>query len=307
MNLLEMAYRFLWRASRNALCAVPAGRRWLYPDRALATRFGRGDAEYAWRVFHSHLRKLHRAGFTHASRVLEPGPGRNLGTALLWWAYLRARGCGDVSVVCWDVFPNADRRDADYWREMARALLDNWPEASDLLGPAEREMHAALAETVQAGSPTIEYVVCPLRSLTASTTVKSFDLVYSQAVIEHIWFVDEFWEAMARITASDGWHSHRIDLADHGRRATNYLEMCQWPDWSYWATQRFIPGALNRWRASHHLAKVTAEGLQICSRDADVRDAIPVPRNRLAARFRDLDDVDLRTTGLDLVARKVAS
>jgi len=37
-----------------------------------------------------------------------------------------------------------------------------------------------------------------------------------------------------------------------------------------------------------------------------VRDAFHVPRNRLATRFRDLDDIDLRTTGHDLVSRKVA-
>ena len=94
-------------------------------------------------------------------------------------------------------------------------------------------MRAVLAEAVKDGSPTIEYVVCPLQSLATQSAAQAFDLVYSQAVIEHIWFVDGFWEAMARIAATDGWHRHRIDLADHGRRATNYLEMCQWPDWSY--------------------------------------------------------------------------
>lgn len=124
MNRLDQLCRFIWRASRNAVCALPAGRRWLYPDSQLATRFGRGGAEYAWKVIGSHLSNLDRAGFTHASRVLEAGPGRILGTALLWWAYLVASGGANGRVVCWDVFPNTDRREADYWREIARALLD---------------------------------------------------------------------------------------------------------------------------------------------------------------------------------------
>ena len=307
MNRPEMAYRFVWRASRNVLCALPIGRRWLYPSSVLATKFGRGDADYAWRVFLSHLDRLHRVGFTHANRVLEVGPGRNLGTALLWWAWLKAAGSSDVRVVAWDVFPNVADPCVDYWRTTASELLAKFPESSEsLAGAGGKEMRTLLVETARAGSPAIEYQVCPLADFTRLTDMKSFELVYSQAVIEHIWYIDEFWESSALVTAKDGWHSHRIDLADHGRRATNYLEMCQWSALSYWLTQRYTPGAINRWRASEHIRKLESLGFAILLRQCDLQDELPVPRHLLAKAFRDHDARDLRTTGLDVVARSSA-
>jgi hypothetical protein len=111
---------------------------------------------------------------------------------------------------------------------------------------------------------------------------------------------------VATRTAPGGWHSHGIDLADHGGRDTNYLEMCQLPAWAYWMTQRFVPGALNRWRASEHVACVAAQGLPVQLCEADMRERLPLPQHRLSSRFRALDKTNLRTTGLDVVLRKVA-
>lgn len=84
-HALVKARRLIWRMSRNLACAVPGGRALLFPPAQLAQRFGRADAAYALLVFRHHRRQLLAAGFPGASRLLETGPGRNLGSGLLWW------------------------------------------------------------------------------------------------------------------------------------------------------------------------------------------------------------------------------
>ena len=100
----------------------------LFPQDSLAVAFGRGDAEYAWRVIQHHFNLLRATGFSSAERFLEVGPGRNLGTSLLWWVYFKAQNEKDVEIVCWDVFRNAPPEESDYWKRLASELVDAQPE-----------------------------------------------------------------------------------------------------------------------------------------------------------------------------------
>jgi hypothetical protein len=64
---------------------------------------------------------------------------------------------------------------------------------------------------------------------------------------------------------------------------------------------RFVPGAINRWRTSMHMNCLVQSGLNILS---TTRDILPIPRTRIDRRFRSLDELDLRTTAVGLVAVK---
>lgn len=306
MNPVRMVFTFFWRLARNLICLFPAGQRLLFPSEKLSQRFGPGDADYAWRVFASHVRKLRLAGFRSATSVLEVGPGRNLGTALLWWCHLCGQTADKVQITCWDVFPNATPDNPGFWTDLAASLLkvENLPD-SGLDDGDLTKLRIVLAQ-VRSGVtlPVITYQVMTIDQVAQQP--RRFDLVYSQACIEHVWFIDAFWTKLAGLTTAGGWHGHRIDLADHGRRATNYIEMLQWPDWAYWLTMRFIPGAINRWRAADHLAKVQALGFQIQSEMREADRPLPVPRSALARPFRGLPESELRTTALDIVARKLS-
>jgi hypothetical protein len=296
--------RFLWRCFRNMLCFTPAGRHLLFPSAMLAARFGRGDAEYAWNVFSHHLTQLQAAGFHDACQVLEIGPGRNLGTALLWWAFLTPDNeSKPVRIVCWDVFENAKPDTIGFWPELAQGLLEKLPETLENVSPILLIRQRLLEVAAGRSIPGIVYRVEPLAAFeTAMGSVgQTFDLVLSQAAIEHIWHIDEFWNAMGRLTAPDGWHSHRIDLADHGRRETNYIEMLEWSRLGYWLTMRFIPGAINRWRACHHLEKLSALDFKILIQKRSLADCLPIPLHRVSAAFRRLREIELRTTALDVV------
>ena len=303
-NDLAKLGRFLWRTSRNLICVLPLGRRLLFPPQALSVQFGRGDADYAIRVFLHHYRQLDAAGFHAARNILEVGPGRNLGTALLIWALNWCRIKQEVEIVLWDVFPNMNFSETDF-QPVAVALRQSG-EFSSLCEAINQLDFAEVISSISSGGliPRIRYVVQPLAEFSATLGPGHFDLIYSQAAIEHIWDIATFWSTIINLTGISGWHSHRIDLADHGRRKTNYIEMLEWSPLAYWLTMRMIPGAINRWRASMHLDYIRRRGLEIRSVQQEMRPTLPVPRAHLHRAFRDFDENNLRTTALDLVAVK---
>ena len=300
----QKAERFAWRVARNALCITPWGRNLLFPSQTLANCFGRGDADYALSVFLHHYRQLSATGFRSADKILEVGPGQNLGTSVLMWALNHSRAAGMVTVILWDVFPNMIV-DANAVQEAARALLDS-PVFHDVQKalPDDRmdQILGAIARGELLGD--IRYRVQPLPELIAAGEANDVTLVYSQSAIECIWNVADFWRAIIGLTKAGGWHSHRIDLSDHGRRETNYIEMLEWSPIGYYVTMRFIPGAINRWRASTHMTFLAEAGLKILSASRETREVLPIPRSRINRMFRSLDEVDLRTTAIDLVAVK---
>ena len=302
--LFEKAARFAWRAARNLLCFTPWGKSVLFPSKELAGSFGRGDADYAIRVFLHHYQQLSAVGFRAVDRVMEVGPGRNVGTSMLMWALNWSRSGTPVTVVLWDVFPNMVV-DADALKEAARALLDS-PAFHNVLAVLPDDGIDHTLGLVARGEllPDIRYRIQPLAELVAAGEANGIALVYSQAAIEHIWDVADFWRAIIQLTKLGGWHSHRIDLADHGRRETNYIEMLEWSPIGYWLTMRFVPGAINRWRASTHMVFLVEAGLKMLSASRESRETLPIVRSRINSAFRSLAELDLRTTALDFVAVK---
>lgn len=305
MNNLQKLYRFSWRFLVNFVCVTTVGRNWLFPPGELSSQFGRGDANYAWSVYQSHFHILRRNGFDAALRILEIGPGRNLGTSLLWWCFLSGRTDKPVEIHCWDVFKNATPETAGFWSLLARELLVTMPKDGD---PQTEEANSSVLNKLRSVAemgekPHIFYQVMSLDEL--AKQADEYELVYSQAAIEHIWNIGQFWESIAHLTKAGGWHSHRIDLADHGRRETNYIEMLQWSNLTYWLTQRFVPGAINRWRAGDHMRKLESLGFKMLHQHRELADSLPIPRQQLARIFRELNQVELRTTALTLLASKL--
>jgi hypothetical protein len=118
--------RFLWRLARNSICAFQSVKRILFPSSKLVAQFGTGDAAYAWAVFYAHFERLHKAGFPSAGSILEVGPGRNIGTSLIWYSMAVDSRRPNASIALWHVVSNANV-DADLWRDCAGSLLRSQP------------------------------------------------------------------------------------------------------------------------------------------------------------------------------------
>ena len=290
---LIKAARMGKRLFKNLLCATPMGRRFFFPPARRAVTLGPDDARYSWRLFTRQFDRLREAGFSaEAQHVLDVGPGRNIGSALLWWA---ANGGGSVSVVLWDVDANMMVNEQAL-RDSSRALI----EAAETDQPPLPVMLEHLHEVAEGYRlPEIDYLVCDHEEF-ASRVQTSFDLILSHSCFEHIWDPVPTLSILAERTASEGWHFIQIDLMDHGSRETNYLEMLEWSDAVYWLTTRFADG-VNRWRAQQYVDLYDSLGLNLVAEDRRQAEKLPIARERLARRFRELSDRELLTTELVLI------
>ena len=163
----------------------------------------------------------------------------------------------------------------------------------------------AILHAVKGGHliPNSDCQVCPYVTSVDLYHRQPFDLVYSHAALEPAWAIQETWEALRSVTASGGWHSHRIDLANHGRRELNFVEMFEWPEWAYQLTMRFIPGAINRWRASQHIDYLQSMGFAIVDVKRHTQRQLLTKRSMLAEPFGSMDEQNLRITAVDITAR----
>jgi hypothetical protein len=130
----------------------------------------------------------------------------------------------------------------------------------------------------------------------------TIDLVYSQAVLEHVDDLERTYRALAVWIRPGGFASHQIGFVSHGIT----------PEWNgHWTISDPVwklirgrrPYLLNREPASTHLRLIRASGLEVVN-EARVGKQSDVARERLAARFRAMSDEDLTTRAVFVQAVK---
>ena len=132
----------------------------------------------------------------------------------------------------------------------------------------------------------------------------AIDMIYSQAVLEHVDDLDATYAALADWLKPGGVASHQIGFVSHGLT----------PEWNgHWAISdpvwRVIRGRrpylLNREPASTHVRLIKRSGLHVAG-EVRVQIASGIGRSRLARRFRRMSDEDLTTKAIFLQAVKPA-
>jgi SAM-dependent methyltransferase len=233
-------------------------------------------------------------GELRGARVLELGPGDNIGLALRFLA------AGAREVIALDKF--AIRRDP----ENERAIYDGL-----------RERHGGIdldAVRVIKG--------VGIEEAPGELEPESFDLIVSVAVLEHVYDSDAAFAAMDTLLRPGGRMLHQVDFRDHnmftagGRHPLEFLTVGD----RLWRRMTVDSGGPNRRLLDYYRGKVEELGYesklivnQLLGVDGAVRDAQLGPlqrelidsiRPRLLPRFRSLPDEDLAAAGLFLVARK---
>jgi SAM-dependent methyltransferase len=258
-------------------------------------------------------------------RILEGGPGDNLGVALRFVA------AGAAQVVAMDRFYS--RRDTAHQREIYAALRRQLP-------PDERRRYDRAVD-LSSGVEFDPSIVTPVygRGLEDFDDVvdgNSFDLIVSRAVLEEVSDTDRAFAGMNRALRPGGRMLHKIDLRDYGlfsRNGYHPLEFLTIPDVVYgWMSRNSdIP---SRKRFDYYRRIMSAYGydgdlfITMVARPGDESPAEVLPhkialeygvdyddstltlvrsiRPRLARRFRDVPDEDLIVAGLFMSARKPA-
>ncbi len=229
-------------------------------------------AEYVKGVFAKHMEPAKAHLDLAGARVLEIGPGGNVGVALL---FLTA-GCRDAA--CIDTFPWVSEQ-TDLYRDLAE-------DADELLSKIDYRCPEAIETT-------------PLPS-------ESFDFVYSQAVLEHVRDPLATARSMARLLRPGGVTSHQVDLRDH-RDFSDPLVFLQHSDWVWEAATSRSPSYMNRMRAPEWQMTFEKCGLKVL--EMRVTESIAVTTAQMAGlnrRFRNVV-TDPEPLGIHITAQKVAA
>jgi len=210
-------------------------------------------------------------------RVLELGPGPDLGTG----AVLLAAGAASYTAV--DRFPLASSVDDRYYAELGERLgqpidrdrlaysVTKYPEMSDIEGP--------------------------------------FDLIVSNAALEHFDDVPATMKRLAELLSPEGVMVHHIDGMTHmrGVRERDPLNLLRYSETLYRMTG--FPGIPNRLRASDYVAAARDAGLSaiVKARTSAPEDYLSAVRPGLGRRFRDRSLDDLSPLSFALIASRNAS
>ena len=283
---------------------------------------GSDDARYCYSVWFRHLIHAHRAGLpTDPPVVAELGPGDSLGiglTALL-------SGCEQYYALDIREFAHNERNervfdllcklfaqrsaipDSNEYPE-ARPRLDDYSFPHQILSDEHlsRTLDPQRLASIRASikdrgeGSRVHYAAGSYDS--RALQAESLDMVFSQAVLEHVDDLAGTYRSIHRWLKRGGYMSHQIDFRSHGTAA---LWNGQWTysDLTWRIIRGRRPYLINRAPCSTHLSLIREAGFEIVTMIPERSDSA-VARQSLASPFRGLSDEDLTTSGIFVQARK---
>jgi SAM-dependent methyltransferase len=293
---------------------------------ALRRTGGTVSARYCYAVWLRHLVKAYQAGVTaHPRSLAELGPGDSLGTGLAalltgaqaYYAFDVVRYANlDQNLVVFeelislfasraqvpgpDEFPEL-KPDLDSY-EFPRQILTEERLRASLEPDRLAAVRAALKRERLGGEDEIVIDYVPSWSDPDAVPAGTLDLVFSQAVLEHVDDLETAYRSMVQWLRPGGILSHTIDFRSHGT-ANGWNGHWALGDLSWKLVRGRRPFLLNREPHSRHVALLRQLGLEIVADDCTTRPS-DVERSRLADRFRSLSDEDLTTSDAFIQAVK---
>lgn len=283
-----------------------------------ASTGGSNSARYCYSVWFRHLSTLDRYGFKiHGAQIGELGPGDSLGLGLATLLSGAARyvgldivsypGRADLEGIFDEMLHMFSQRarvpdDAEFPR--VRPQMDSYEFPSQLIDWTN--FHAKAEEIRQQfrnglnNSPLLGYRV-PWMSL-PNIAEASLDLIFSQAVLEHVDCLEETYRAMFAWLKPGGYASHVIDFNAHGR-SPFWNGHWAYSDWQWRLVRGKREFLLNREPMSTHLSLAKKIGFEVLLLKKNQRSHGLEP-TALASRFRRMDAEDAETSGVFIILRK---
>lgn len=140
---------------------------------------------------------------------------------------------------------------------------------------------------------------------TGATAIRreSVDLIYSQAVLEHVDDLAGAYHAMRSWLKPGGVMSHQIDFTCHEKGDT-WDGHWTYSDIAWKAVVGRRPYLLNRAPRSSHLRLLAESGFEVL-RECAVRAPTSLPPGALAPRYRDMSESDRTTSGTFVIAAPI--
>jgi len=272
---------------------------------------GTESARYCYSVWLRHLVMAHSNGLSTNPKVIaELGPGDSIGIGLA------ALISGVEKYDAFDIVKYASiRKNIDIYDELVRLFrnkenipgegefpriepyLDSYMFPNDILD--DNRLNAALDNhrlelirqsimDINKSGSIIQYKVPWYDSNVVEE--KSIDMIFSQAVLEHVDKPNLVYEKMYSWLKPNGFMSHVIDFKSHGNAN-------EWNGhWTYPDIRASIKGKrpylINRLSHSQHVKLINETGFKVVC-DATTQLPSRITRNNLAARFRNMKQDDL--------------
>lgn len=284
------------------------------------------SARYCYSVWLRHLVKAHESGLsTEPNVIAELGPGHTLGTGIAalisggreYYALdVVDYGVHARNITIFDELTDLFGRRASVPDQAefpnARPLLESYDFPNHILTDERLNivLNAGRLERIReviAGSPPrhagdvhISHIV-PWDSLDVIRD-SSVDMIFSQAVLEHVVDLVATYEALHQWLKPNGFMSHDIDFKSH-RTARQWNGHWAYSDFRWRLITGKQPFLLNRHPHSTHIRAIAECGLEIVCEARD-RDKSGIERKRLAPRFSALSDDDLTISSVFVQAVK---
>ncbi len=304
---------------------------------------GTDSARYCYSVWLRHLVMIHRAGLDIRPKVVaELGPGDSIGTGLAalltgvreYYAldvveYANTQANLNIFEELVSLF--SERRPIpgrDEFPEITPQLNScKFPheiltdeDLAEALAPSRiQEIRNALLRNTGV-SPVRKENMAETAMIRGKDTIKiryfapwydsgviepeSVDMIFSQAVLEHVENLAGTYEALYRWLRPGGFMSHQIDFGSHGL-SKHWNGHWAYSDLTWRLIKGKRPWLINREPYSTHRNLIEKTGFEIAG-ELKADDMSGINRNRLAARFADITDDDCKTITAYVLARKKA-
>lgn len=284
---------------------------------------GTVSARYCYAVWMRHQVMAYKAGLKHIDSIAELGPGDSLGIGLCailsgcktyYGLDAKAHANTERNRTILDELVTLFRRrepipDIKEFPNVSPVLEDySFPSyilTDELLNKSLQSdrilaIHKALINPRHVNAVHISYIA-PWEQASLDESAGKLDMVFSQAVMEHVEKVYDTYRSLNRYLRPGGLMSHAIDYKSHGYT-------CDWN--GHWTLSEFTwrilkgnrPYLINRLAHSDHIEALGKAGFQIIS-EIKKRGQI-LPRESLASNFLSFTEDDLRTSGAFIQAVK---
>jgi len=260
--------------------------------RAITDAQVREDVEYAIRVADEYValicnelgRDAGAAMPLAKLRLLELGPGRHFGTPLVLHCFGAQIAVLDKYLADWDEVYHPR-----FYRFLREALgvrhpQRDWSAVDRIISASDHLPEIMAQDRTDLAHPPSGYADA------------SFDVIVSNAVLEHVGDVPRTAVEMARLTAPDGVNIHQVDFRDH-RDFDRPLEFLAMPDEAYrHLFDEMMNGNGNRVRAEEMGDEFRDAGFEVRRFDANIwapPEHLAAVRPRLQPQFARLSDEQL--------------
>lgn len=287
---------------------------------------GTSSARYCYSIWLRHLVMAQQAGLCTWPRVIaEFGPGDSLGIGL---AGLLS---GAEKYYALDVVEYADNSvNLDILEELVTMFAQKEPIPDQKEFPFARPMlpsyefpHQILTDDRLRQSLNTDRIQSIKESLTSPSNAnksaieiryivpwydgnvieqESIDMIFSQAVLEHVDNLDQTYTTLYRWLKTEGFMSHQIDFGCH-HLAKKWNGHWAYSDLTWKLVMGKRPYLLNREPYSTHKRLLASSGFKIVC-EAKTSDNSGLAKEQLSSRFRQMSEEDLTTRTVHILARK---